>query len=142
MKKKKRNHWYYIFYRTESEIMINNVPIGLNSLMHTIAVEDHLWPYGTRSKYIMKPHLVEETGYHFTWVTKKGSRSMVVPTEDAYVHHFRKCASLVLLAKHNSGKDKPNPRADYARESYILKYADSLKKSEIIYYWSNFGHYL
>ncbi|KAG1649393.1 Vacuolar protein sorting-associated protein 4B [Nymphon striatum] len=124
------NRFYCAENRTESEPIINNRPIGLKSLMHTIAVEDFLWPYGTRSKYIMKPHLVEETGYHFTWVTKKGSRSLVVPTEDAYVHHFRKCASLVLLAKHNSGKDKPTPKADYARESYILKYKEKLENSE------------
>ncbi|KAG1650923.1 hypothetical protein GQR58_027623 [Nymphon striatum] len=112
----------------------------LRILLQINGVKEFWWPYGMRNKYIMRPLLAIEAGYHNLWKFVKNSTSMVVPVKLGYSHHYRTCASLENMAIHNQGKEWRLPAATYVLQSYVTKYETLLHNSSIMKTWIEFNN--
>jgi len=47
------------------------------------------WKYGVRSRYVVKPHLVDSLMVHWVHASKGRSREVVVPQSAGVLAHFR-----------------------------------------------------
>ncbi|KAH9502971.1 hypothetical protein Btru_072505 [Bulinus truncatus] len=55
-------------------------------LQHTVR-ESHVFPHGSRSKYIVNPRLVKTVGVHNIW--SHSGTAVMLPSSEALLHHYR-----------------------------------------------------
>jgi hypothetical protein len=65
----------------------------------------HDWPYRTRSRYVVKPELVEELDIHYVIKSRAGLETRVVEREVAELAHFRVAETIDNLEGEEAAED-------------------------------------
>ena len=67
----------------------NNLIWSLKPSLRQIYRERRRWKYGVRSRYVVKPELVDSLMVHWVHASLRRSREVVVPPSAGVLAHFR-----------------------------------------------------
>ncbi|CAH0563496.1 unnamed protein product [Brassicogethes aeneus] len=87
-----QNSFFYLQWADDDAVYDFDDPIASSLVtLKKTRRKTKLHPHKQRSKYICRPELVVETGNHFIWEFIPGHGTLNVPSDAAFLHHYRIC---------------------------------------------------
>lgn len=96
-------------------------------------MSDKKWLQGGHSRYILRPHLVQEIGNNNIWKMMPNTQILTVKPSIAYLHHYANCEAIF-------GEEWNMSISGIRNKSFMPKFKDALLRSTVIKLWVYFNN--